>query len=103
MAAGTDVERRPAPPPVVAASLRTLIDTRAGADAIARFLDDLPPARRVAEVLAITGRGVKQLYEAVAGASELALAELVPETANHTIIYEGRNSLPMFSRFQKRF
>ena len=56
-------------------------------------------------MLGVTGRGVGRLYEAVAGGAPPSLEELVPESAEAegVLIYEGRNSLAAFSRFQKRF
>jgi hypothetical protein len=87
-----------------AASLQELLRARASAKDIERHLDALPPAARVQEVLAITGRGVKHLYEAVADAPSVTLEEIVPANAgSSTVIFEGRNSLPLFTRFQKRF
>jgi hypothetical protein len=84
-------------------SLRNLLDSRAPAKEIESFLDSLAPAARVQEVLSVTGKGVGRLYHAVADAPPLTLEEIVPQGAKGTIIYEGRNSLPLFSRFQKRF
>ncbi len=74
-------------------------------DEIAAHLDALPATERLAQVLAITGSSVGKLYDAVAGAPPISVAEFCPpELAERkTLIYEGRNSLPAFSRFQKRF
>ena len=53
---------------------------------------------------AIKGSRVKALYDAVAGAPPATLDELVPpSSAGTTLIYEGRNSLALFTRVQKRF
>jgi hypothetical protein len=84
-------------------SLRRLLDSSAGAKGIASYLDGLPSGARIAEVLSVTGRGVKELYDAVRDADPMNVEELVPASTTGTLIYEGRNSLPMFSRFQKRF
>jgi hypothetical protein len=86
-----------------ATSLRRLLDDRASAAEITRFLDGLSPSERVEEVLSVTGVGVKRLYDAMAGAPPPTLDELIPPDEKGTVIYEGRNSLPLFSRFQKRF
>jgi hypothetical protein len=86
-----------------ATSLRRLLEERASAADITRFLDGLAPADRVEEVLAVTGKWVGRLYKAMAGSPLTSVDELVPADERGTIIYEGRNSLPMFSRFQKRF
>jgi hypothetical protein len=80
---------------------------RRGADgaAIRAFLDGLSPADRLDEALSLHGRQVGQLYDAAAGGPALTLDDFVaPDVADETtIIFEGRNSLPAFSRFQKRF
>jgi len=87
-----------------ASSLQNFLEARAPAKEIEAFLDGLSPAARVEEVLRVTGAGVKRLYDAVADAPTLTLEELIPGSApsGATVIYEGRNSLPLFSRFQKR-
>ncbi|MBI4952343.1 MAG: hypothetical protein HY908_09945 [Myxococcales bacterium] len=86
-------------------SLRALIDQGAKGPAITAFLDALAPAERVAEVLAVTGKRVGLLYEACEGAAPLAVEDFVPASVapETTVIFEGRNSLPSFTRFQKRF
>jgi hypothetical protein len=84
-------------------SLAHLLRSGAGARDVASYLDGLAPAARLAEVLAVTGRGVKRLYEVVAGGAPPSLEELIPQGTEGVLIYEGRNSLPTFSRFQKRF
>src|ERR1043165_9074153 len=82
-------------------SLQRLLDDRASAKDIESFLDGLPGPERVQEVLSITGRGVKRLYDAVAGTTPLSLDDFAK--TEEPVIFEGRNSLPMFTRFQKRF
>lgn len=86
-----------------ATTLRRLLADRAPATEITRFLDGLSPEDRVQEVLGVTGKWVGRLYDAMAGAPLTAVDELVPPGEGGTVIYEGRNSLPLFSRFQKRF
>jgi hypothetical protein len=84
-------------------SLHRLLEQRAGAAEISAYLDALSPSARVDEVLGIKGRGVKHLYETCASAAPLTVDDILPASATGTRIYEGRNSLPTFSRFQKRF
>jgi len=84
-------------------SLSRLLDARASAKEIEDFLDGLSPDARLAEVLTITGKAVGRLYDATAEAAPLSLDEIIPPDTQGTLIYEGRNSLPLFSRFQKRF
>jgi hypothetical protein len=86
-----------------ASSLSGLLAGRASATEIASFLDGLSPSARLEQVLRIKGRDVGRLYHAVEAAPPLTLEEIVPQSAKGTVIYEGRNSLPMFTRFQKRF
>ena len=71
---------------------------------IARHLDALDPVERLRQVLAVKGKWVKALYDRVADGPPVTLEEFVPtSTTGTTLIYEGRNSLAMFTRFQKRF
>jgi hypothetical protein len=84
------------------ASLRHLLTKRVAAAEITQYLDGLVASDRVKEVLAITGKGVKLLYDVMAGAPPATVDDFVPTGEKGTVIYEGRNSLPVFSRFQKR-
>jgi hypothetical protein len=86
-----------------APTLARLLQTGAGARDIESHLDALDPAARLEQVLAVTGRGVKRLYDAVGGGAPPTLEELIPEGFEGVRIYEGRNSLAAFTRFQKRF
>jgi hypothetical protein len=86
-----------------ASTLARLLQTGASARDIDAHLDALAPAARLEQVLAVSGRGVKRLYDAVAGGTPPSLEEMVPEGHQGTRIFEGRNSLAAFTRFQKRF
>ena len=88
-----------------ATSLRDLLRQHASRDTIRTFLDGLDPAERVEEALGLRMREVAQLYRAVAGGAVTSIADFVPKDTpeDRTIIFEGRNSLPTFTRFQKRF
>lgn len=88
-----------------ATSLRELLRQGATRRAIADFLNGLSPEARVEEALSLGGSEVGRLYAAVEGGRELLVTDFVPAHAERgaTIIFEGRNSLPLFSRFQKRF
>jgi hypothetical protein len=88
--------------PSSASSLAHLLDAGASAKEIEQYLDGLSVRDRVAQVLRVTGSGVKRLYNAVASGTPASIDELIPPGAKGTVIYEGRNSLPLFSRFQKR-
>ena len=74
--------------------------------AIAALFDGLPPAERLAAMTALSGPRLQaRLYGAVAGAPPVTLADLVPPDASplREVIFHGKNSLPAFTLFQKRF
>jgi len=84
-------------------TLRDLLARTTSHDEISTHLDSLSTEDRLAQVLAVRGRNVKALYEAVKDAPPVPLEEFLPLDEKGTRIYEGRNSLALFSRFQKRF
>ena len=86
-----------------AVTLASLLESQGSPSEIEAYLDGLASEARLAEVLSITGRGVKRLYDAVEGGTPPSLEELVPHGTEGVLIYEGRNSLLAFTRFQKRF
>ena len=74
--------------------------------AIAAFLDGLSHAERVEAIRALGGPKLQaRLYEAVADAPRVTLTDLVPPDAPplREVIFEGKNSLPAFTLFQRRF
>lgn len=71
--------------------------------AIARFLDGLPDAERVTEALSLGPKAQRRLWDLAAGRA-VTLDHLVPPAAGDApVIHHGRNTLPAFTRFQKRF
>jgi hypothetical protein len=86
-------------------NLRDLLRSRAPREAITGFLDSLPARERVEEALSLRNKEVGQLYQAVVGGPASTIEDFLPGDVpdDTTIIFEGRNSLPAFSRFQKRF
>jgi len=86
-------------------SLAKLVDQGSSRSDIADYMSGLSPRKRVDEALSITGKRQAKLFEAVEGGRKLTPADFVPDDVSmgRTIIFEGRNSLPMFTRFQKRF
>jgi hypothetical protein len=74
-------------------------------DAIARFLDGLAHDARVAAIRAVGRAEQRRLYAAVEGFLPLALEDLVPpDRADlQTVRHFGRNTLPAFRLFEKRF
>lgn len=84
-------------------TLFSLLTNRASGKEIAAHLDGLAPYSRVDQVTAVGGNLIGRLYEASAGNEPLGLDFFVPKRETGTVIFEGKNSLPMFTRFQKRF
>ncbi len=86
-------------------NLTKLLDQGAPREEIAAFMNELSPRERVEQALGITGKRVGKLFHAVDGGPQLTIQHFVPDStaAGRTVIFEGRNSLPMFTRFQKRF
>lgn len=84
-------------------SLSSLISSQASYREISSHLDGLSAEARSEEVLAITGNAIRRLYVALLDAPPVTPEEFVPPETRGTLIYEGRNSLVAFTRFQKRF
>ena len=86
----------------LAALLRTPGVTSA---ALADFLDSLDEAGRLREVRSLGGGLQQALWNACEGAAPLTLEEFVPPSLSERrmLAYGGRNSLPVFSLFEKRF
>src|SRR6516164_6126233 len=80
---------------------------RAGVDlpGLARYLDGLCDATRAAATASMTPRQQARLYEAAQGFHPLTLEHFVPSgiAPLTQVIHAGKNSLPVLSRFQKRF
>ena len=91
--------------PASASSLTALIDRRADYPAISAYLDALSSDERLAQMLAVDHGRVSRLYDAVKGGPAVTLDDFFPKSIPDgvTLILEGRNSLPMFTHFQKRF
>jgi len=73
---------------------------------IAAYLDRLTHAGRLAEITALGGPALQgRLFAAVASAARVSLADLVPPDLEplREVIFQGKNSLPAFTMFQKRF
>lgn len=73
--------------------------------ALSAWLDGLAPAQRRDELLGLGRRQQARLFEAAAGFRPLGLDDLVPATVadGQEVIHHGRNSLPAYSHFEKRF
>ena len=72
---------------------------------IARLLDAMTHPERVGAVRALGRAEQRRLYEAVEGFAALRLVHLVPadRRALETVRHFGRNTLPAFTLFEKRF
>lgn len=72
---------------------------------LAVYLDRLDGERRVAEVRALARDEQARLFEAAAGVRPVTLDDFVPEAVPplQPVIHYGRNSLPLFRLFEKRF
>lgn len=87
-------------------SIRDYFDAqRLDMPALSLWLNGLSHAERLAAVRALSGKDQKRLFEAAGGFKPLTLKDLVPEDrgALEPVIHHGKNSLPLFSDFQKRF
>jgi hypothetical protein len=72
---------------------------------LAQFLDDIEPAARLEQVRTLEAPQQAQLFEAAAGFRPVRLSDFVPPATPplHQVIHYGRNSLPIFHFFEKRF
>lgn len=82
-----------------------MVERGASGSDISSYLDDLAPSQRIDEVLTVRGGLIRRMYSLADPGAKLTADDMVaPSTpAGATVTYEGRNSLPAFSRFQKRF
>jgi hypothetical protein len=73
--------------------------------ALASFLDQLEPPARRRQVRSLSPRQQATLFEAAAGFRPVRLTDFVPEGTRplQEVIHYGRNSLPVFRLFEKRF
>jgi hypothetical protein len=73
-------------------------------DAFARAFESAPHDARVEITHAIDGKGQAKLWKAADG-QRVAIEEMVPRSLGplRPVIFHGKNSLPMFTHFEKRF
>lgn len=86
--------------------LKELLSTRSpDPEHLARELDRLTHAERVLALQGMERAQFSLLYAAVDGFVPMTLGDLVPEAARplQAVRHIGRNSLPLFSSFEKRF
>ena len=79
---------------------------RPDAAKVREFLDRLDHTGRMTAVTSLQGTSLQaKLYDMAKSAPPVTLAELVPADlpALREVIWHGKNSLPVFTHFQKRF
>jgi hypothetical protein len=83
----------------------TLLEPKPDLERLTAILDGLGHEGRVHTVGTWTKEHMQQLFEAAKGHQPLDLDFLVPSGVEPLveIIHDGRNTLPMFTHFQKRF
>ncbi len=82
--------------------LRILIQESASLEAIASWLDEQSPDSRLEAIRSLNKSEQRSLFELAKEGSPLTLDDFAG-TINEEIIHEGKNSLPAFTEFQKRF
>jgi hypothetical protein len=88
-----------------ASDLRLLIRQQpVGLESIRRFLDDLSHAARVAAIRSLGRAELSRLYKGADGFKAVTLEDLVPAAFAdfETVRHHGKNSLPVFTHFEKR-
>jgi hypothetical protein len=72
---------------------------------VARVLDSMSHPERVRAIRAVGGNEQRRLYEAVSGFRTLAMTDIVSAAtpAMTMVRHYGKNTLPAFSHFEKRF
>ncbi len=83
----------------------TIFEVSVSSTQVSEMLAKLSPGERVAEVAALRPKQLAHLFEACADNSAPQLGDLVPSELPtlSEVIHVGKNSLPVFSRFEKRF
>jgi len=72
---------------------------------LSKYLDSLGPGSRVKQARKLTAQEQALLFEAAEGFKPLTVDDFVPKDlpAMRQVIHFGRNSLPLFRIFEKRF
>jgi hypothetical protein len=85
--------------------LRNLISPNLDLERLANVLDELGHSGRLWSVHQWTGGDMAKLWEASAGVRPIGLDDFVPPSTEPLVevIHHGKNSLPAFIYFQKRF
>lgn len=83
-------------------SLIELVEKDAPLKDISAHLDSLAAPDRIGQVRVMGHRDQEKLWKIAKGGAPVELSTFVDSTES-TVIYEGKNTLPAFSFFQKRF
>jgi hypothetical protein len=85
--------------------LKNLIETHLDLPRLSKDLDELGAPGRLWSVAQWTREDLAILWEASKGFRPLTLDDLVPPSTEPRgeVVHEGKNSLPLFSRFRKHF
>lgn len=70
---------------------------------VAAHLDALDAESRIKEIRDMPGRLQERVWKLAADAAVFTLEDLVPPSETGQVILAGKNSLPMFTWFEKRF
>jgi hypothetical protein len=72
---------------------------------LGRYLDNLPDSARIRAARELDAKEQARLFEAAKGHRKVTLDDFVPRDlpALRQVIHHGRNTLPTFKMFQKRF
>ena len=85
-------------------SLRKFISDQFSIEDIGTYLDNLSAPERLSEIRSLNKKVQRELYRLAEKASPLSLDFFVPTTDPlREVIHNGRNTLPVFTLFQKRF
>ncbi len=84
--------------------LGMLADEPVDLAALGKLFEEAAPDERVRMIESIDARGQARLWQATAG-RRVTIEEMVPRDLGPLVpvIFHGKNSLPAFTRFQKRF
>ena len=82
-----------------------ILRDQAGPQTLAGFLDSLDHRGRLAALRGLGGRAQERLYDLVDGFRPITVDDLVPPAvgAQQEVRHHGKNSLPAFNFFEKRF
>jgi hypothetical protein len=74
-------------------------------EGLSNYFDNLDNRVRISEARSLTAREQALLFDQAVGFRPLTLKDFIPETLSplHQVIHYGRNSLPVFKIFEKRF